>query len=101
MAKLNVVFSGVGMNKNGIVPVVDGDAHSAFDITTTGSSQASGTAAAKDGIAQLTITGGDVYVKFGKNPSVTSGTGFLMLDGSTRDFGVRAGYKVAVIDAAA
>ena len=36
---------------------------------------------------------------FGENPTAVAGEGFLIIDGTTRDFGCVAGDKIAAIDA--
>ncbi len=48
----------------------------------------------------VTVTGGNVFVKFGSNPTAASDDGWLILDGQTRDFAVSAASeKVAIKDA--
>lgn len=47
----------------------------------------------------VTVAGSNVWVMFGENPTAVAGEGFLIIDGTTRDFGCVAGDKIAVIDA--
>lgn len=49
----------------------------------------------------FTVTGGNVRVKFGDNPTAVAAEdgGWLILDGQTRDFAATAGHKAAVITA--
>lgn len=48
----------------------------------------------------LTVTGGNVWVKFGTNPVAAAGSDWLILDGQTREFAIDGELqKIAVIDA--
>ena len=48
----------------------------------------------------VTARTGDVWVKFGANPTAVSGAGHLVLTGQPRDFAVTfAGEKLAIKDA--
>lgn len=49
---------------------------------------------------QIRADGGDVYAKFGSNPTAVSGQGRLIKNGEWREFAVGAdGEKCAIIDA--
>jgi hypothetical protein len=48
----------------------------------------------------VSVSGGNVYLKFGANPTAAADAGWLMLDGETREWGVSvADELVAVKDA--
>jgi hypothetical protein len=47
----------------------------------------------------LAVTGGNVWVKFGSNPTAAAGSGFLITDGQVREFKTQPSDKVAVINA--
>jgi hypothetical protein len=48
----------------------------------------------------VTARDGDVWVKFGVSPTAGSDSGYLVLTGQTRDFGITlAGEKIAIKDA--
>jgi hypothetical protein len=46
----------------------------------------------------VTASGGNVWVLFGSNPTAVAESGYLILDGQTREFGAKSSQKVAVID---
>lgn len=48
---------------------------------------------------QVTASGGDIWAKFGSNPTAAAEEGFLILDGTTREFGAAPTQKCAVVDA--
>ena len=104
MATLSVVVAQTYNTLTGYKgPVPSATALDAESITTSGSSQQStlSTSGATYGAFWvLTASGGNVWVKFGANPTAAAGDEWLILDGQTREFGVD-GYtqKVAVIDA--
>jgi hypothetical protein len=97
MATLNVVLA----RADG--PVPNSKVVGAQSITTTGSSQQSSVVSGANHNASqfwiLTATGGNVWVKFGTNPTAAAGSDWLILDGQTREFKSAAGEKVAVINA--
>lgn len=71
-------------------------------MVSSASSQASTIAADQargDQIWQITVSGNDVWVKFGANPVADSGEDHLICDGQTREFVAEDGDKLAVIDA--
>ena len=102
MATVNIVFSKVGVRGGD-------DAYPAYlsagsvseDITSSASSQvtiASATALAAEGqCVRITASGGNVRVKAGTSPTATV-TDLLILDGTTFDWGISIGDKIAVID---
>lgn len=97
MATLNVVFSHAVER---IAQVIGGIPTNATSITTSAASQTSTNAAGNEDVCQLTVTGGNVWVKFGAAPTAAAGSDFLLTDGQTREFGhLPAGTKVAVINA--
>jgi hypothetical protein len=66
----------------------------------SGAVSAVGVSAAQEGEAwTVTAKGGDVWVKFATVPVAAQGDGYLVLAGTTRDFGAVAGQKIAVKDA--
>lgn len=75
-------------------------------MTSSGTSAQSSITADTGGLSRqaafwsITVTGGNVFVRFGSDPTAASDTGHLILDGTTRDFAVSAtGEKVAIKDA--
>ena len=74
-------------------------------ITTSGTPQQTTNVAAPTGgyeeFVQVTVSGGNVYLEFGDNPTAAaaSADAVLVLDGQTRDFALGRGEKVSVIDA--
>ncbi len=46
----------------------------------------------------ITVSGGDVWVKFGASPTAAAGDEWLINDGQTREFKALAGDKMAVKD---
>jgi hypothetical protein len=104
MATLSVVVAQIYNPKIGYKdPVPSAVALASAEITTSGTSQQ--TAFSTDGSTfgafwVITATGGNVWVKFGANPTAAAGDQWLILDGQTRDFAVDAyAQKLAVIDA--
>jgi hypothetical protein len=101
MATVNIVF-GTRLRQGGDTPVLIKLAQE--NITSSGTSAATTAAAnasfASPGtVAQITVTGGNVYVDHGETPTAVAGSGYLILDGQTRDIGLNPNDKVAVIDA--
>lgn len=97
MATLNIVFARAVERTAQIIAGIPSKAES---IATSGTSQASTNAAGNEDCCQLTVTGGNVWVKFGAAPTAAAGSDYLLIDGQTREFGhLPAGTKVAVINA--
>lgn len=104
MATVNIVNCPIGIVRDttGLPSLLD-------DNFVTGTTTSSGTAAsigfvAKDygtngGAWVITVSGNNVYVRFGVSPTATS-QDVLILDGQTREFWARPGDTVSVIDAA-
>ena len=97
MATVSIVFARA---MDGMSPVIGAIPESATALTSTGVSQASSNTAG-NGVACSITTTGNIWVKFGAGtPVAAPGADYLILSGSTRDFGnIPAGYKAAVIDA--
>lgn len=69
-------------------------------ITSSATSQSSSAATRGGDVAIVTVSGGNVWVQIGTNPTAASGADWLVLDGQTREFGpIAEGEKIAVIDA--
>lgn len=83
------------------MPVVDSQPVDAATATSSASSaEVAGIVGAAGKFWQITVTGGNVWVAFGTNPTAVSGAGHLILDGETRDFAVTAeGEEIAIKDA--
>lgn len=82
------------------MPVVDSVPTATDTMTSSGSSAQSSITAALGGFWSITATGGNVFAKFGSNPTAVTDEGWLILDGQTRDFAVSvASEKVAIKDA--
>ncbi|MGB3830908.1 MAG: hypothetical protein WA975_03480 [Mesorhizobium sp.] len=106
MATLSVVIAQTYNPKRGYRdPVPAATPFAAEKITTSGTSQKStigstGVYGAFGSYWILTASGGDMWVKFGTDPTAAAGSQWLILDGQTREFAVDAdAQKVAVIDA--
>jgi hypothetical protein len=103
MATVHVTLSRVkGRASTGsTMPVQDSVEISADTMTSSGTSaQSSITAPDLDCFWSVTVTGGNVYVKFGANPTAVADAGYLLLDGDTRDFSPCAvSEKLAIKDA--
>lgn len=98
MATVNVSFVRTH-NLGGAVVAVSSDAESEV-ITSSASSQATTIAADNQKVlARIAVSGGNVWIKFGSNPTAASEDVFLLLDGTVEYFSVLEGDKVAVIDA--
>lgn len=97
MATINIVFARAVERTAQIIAGIPSKAEA---ITTSGTSQASTNAAGNEDCCQLTVTGGNVWIKFGAAPTAAAGSDYLIIDGQTREFGhLPAGTKVAVINA--
>lgn len=89
-----------------VLPVAKSQPVAAESITTSGASAAgtafvSGASPRKwSDIWVVTASGGNVWVKFGASPTAAAGDDWLVVDGTTREFGVSVdGENVAVINA--
>lgn len=84
-------------------PVPSATALASTSVTTSGTSQQAditSSGASYGAFWVLTASGGDVWVKFGSDPTAAAGDEWLIVDGQTRDFAIDAySQKVAVIDA--
>ena len=83
------------------LPLITSVPEAVDTVTSSGTSQqASITPAKADGLIWSVTSKGDVWVKFGANPTAASDDGHLVLAGQTRDFSVTAaGEKIAIKDA--
>lgn len=88
------------------MPVARSVPISADTMTSSGTSAQSSITASTGSLSRqaafwsITVTGGNVFVAFGPDPTAASDTGHLLIDGTTRDFAVTASSeKIAVIDA--
>ena len=95
-----VATSGTSMPVARSVPI------GADTMTSTGASAQSSITASTGSLSRqaafwsITVTGGNVFVAFGANPTAASDSGHLLIDGTTRDFAVAANdEKIAVINA--
>ncbi len=96
MATCSIVIGPVNRSVPNSLPT------SASSITTSGTSQQSSNsvqAADDNEYWVITVSGGDVWVKFGASPTAAAGDDWLINDGQTREFKALAGDKMAVKDA--
>ena len=104
MATVHVTLSRVDDrgDTGAALPLVTSTPEAAETITRSSSSQPSTISASKaDGLVWSVTATGNVFIRFGANPTAASGQGHLVLAGQTRDFTVTAaGEKIAVKDAA-
>lgn len=82
-------------------PVINSQPLDVATATSSGSSaEIAGVVGIRDKIWQVTVTGGNVWVAFGSNPTAVSGAGHLVLDGETREFACSGdGEEIAIKDA--
>ena len=82
-------------------PVIASQPADVATATSTGTSaEVTGVVGLATKIWQLTVTGGNIWVAFGSNPTAVSGAGHLILDGETREFSCAYdGEEVAIKDA--
>lgn len=103
MATVHIVLSKVqGLALTGVTMPVANSVPLYSDTKTSSvtSQQSDITAPDTNAFWSITATGGNVYVKFGSNPTAVTDEGWLILDGQTRDFAVSAASeKVAIKDA--
>ncbi len=100
MATVSIVNAPVSVIK-GVGVLLDAtDSILSEAITSTGASQQSVMTALADNIWVISAVGGNVWVRFGANPTAASGDDWLICAGQTREFQGKAGHKVAVVDAA-
>ena len=73
---------------------------STIDETLTSSpvSQSTTNSATGTNYARVVASGGNVWLKFGTNPTAVTGTGHLLIEGIPEFFYVENGFKVAVVD---
>ena len=104
MALVHVTLSRIDDrgDTGGSMPVITSVPEAADTVTSSGTSAQSSIVAAKaDGLFWSVTSKGDIWVKFGANPTAAQDDGHLILAGQTRDFSVTAaGEKIAIKDAA-
>lgn len=84
------------------MPVVDAQTITSKTVTSTGTSaEVSGISASDtDQFWSITVTGGNVYAAFGATATAGANNGWLLIDGTTRDFSPNAaGEKLFIKDA--
>lgn len=104
MATLSIVVAQTYNPRVGYKDPVPSSTPLAKDVlTTSGTSQQSAIVADPGAFGAfwvLTVTGGNVWVKFGEDPTAAAESDWLILDGQTREFSIDALLqKIAVIDA--
>jgi hypothetical protein len=103
MARLAIalarVRNGAGSGGTMPVPLSQPDASELLNTTST-SAQSVMSATRTDQYWIVTAVDGNVWVNFGTNPTAVAGTGWLIVNGTTREFSVTAAPgKLAGIDA--
>lgn len=106
MATVGIALTSVGniasSGLNAVMPTPDSAAYGTDSITSSASSQQSSITVPSDGRQYywvVTVSGGDVWVKFGDDPTAAAGDGWLVADTTTRDWSAHGGQKAAIIDA--
>lgn len=100
MASLTInEFDGIGYEKGSTIPAYAGEQTDQTAITTSGTSQQSAAFNTATKAVRVAVSGGNVRIKFGTNPTATAAS-MLLADGDSFDY-VSSGapVKVAVIDA--
>ena len=102
MSTVHVTLSSIG-NKaqtGTTMPVVNSISSGADTLTSSASSAQSSLTGEVGQFWSVTVTGGNVWGKFGTDPTAASDHGHLLIDSTTRDFAVTvAGEKLAIKDA--
>lgn len=97
MAVIHVVFARA---IEGRVAAISGVGGQRQRIDATAVSQQTTITTLNEQVAEVTATGGNVWVAFGANPTASLGNDFLIIDGQTRYFcHLPAGTKLAVLNA--
>lgn len=104
MATVHIALCNVTANARIVtstMPVPESVTVGSDTITSSGTSQQSSVVASRVGqFWTVAVTGGNVYVCFGADPTAATDAGHLLLDGQTRAFSVTAASeKVAIKDA--
>lgn len=69
-------------------------------ITSSAASQQTTITAMVNEIATISVTGGNIFIAVGQNPTAASGAGDLVIDGTRLELGALAsGDKIALINA--
>ena len=103
MATVHIVLAGAsGRSSTGAtMPVmnsVETDADTMTSSVTSAKSAITAPASAWAGLFwSVTASGGNVYVKFGDDPTAVTDDGWLVLDGQTREFAVSAASEQCAI----
>lgn len=105
MATVNLTFGTVAADHGPIRPPLL-NITSAEDITPSGTSMqstASGGAAqwGQPQVVRIVVSGANIRLKIGPNPTAVNTGDTLMLDGATEDFFLKLDDKVAVVTSAA
>lgn len=100
MATVHVVLCRVAP-RHWNLPIPDSSPLGADTLTSSGiSTQSSLTAPDGHAVWSVTVFGGNVFIAFGADPTAQVDSGWLVLDGQTRDFTIgAAGEKIAIKDA--
>ena len=102
MATVNVVIGQSSNKHDENVPVILPEQSQTITSSTqsqTFTIRASAIKSLSAVIAEVTVTGNNIYVSFGESPTAVSGQGALILNGQTRYYRLFAGQTLAVIDA--
>lgn len=83
------------------LPVFDSAVAASDTVTSSGTSALATPTGALGQVWSVTVTGGNVYINFGAGtPVAAADSGWLLIDGQTRDFAVSvASEKLAIKDA--
>lgn len=100
MATVSIVNAPVSVIKGVGVLLNSSDSVLSEAITSSGTSQQSVMTSTAANIWIISAVSGNVWVRFGVNPTAASGDDWLICAGQTREFQGSAGHKVAVVDAA-
>jgi hypothetical protein len=81
------------------LPVLPAAVRAAQTMTSSAASTASAIAAKAGEVWTVTAKGGDVYVQFDPSPDAGANKGYLVLSGTSPNFGAVEGQKCAIKDA--
>jgi len=98
MATVSITYFRASIVRGG-ASVIDGSDYVAEVITSSASSQSTtATATLNRNFIRVTPSGGNIYIAIGTSPTAVTGSGIMVVDGTTEVFNLPVGYKIAIIN---